>query len=150
MEDIEGVIEYLSKRRLLMMKIVALIFILSLVFNFYFSITPLNYFDGQYNFKFVYGLMAYKFIELIILYYILFFRYKYIFEKNILNDELLKKFKKHVKLLLFLVPQGNVVFGIISYKLTGEIVYLLFFLIVAITTIYNINPKSNIFKGSLK
>lgn len=146
----EDITLYLSKRRLLMMKIVALIFLLSLVYNHYFSITPLNYFDGKYNFKFVYGLMLYKLVELIILCYLLFFRYIKIFNEYIADDALLMKYKKHVKLLLFLIPQGNVVFGIISYKLTGEIIYLLFFLIVAIITIYIINPKSNKFRAILK
>lgn len=146
----EEITLYLSKRRLFMMKIVALIFLLSFIYNHYFSITPLNYFEGKYNLMFVYGLMFYKLVELIILCYFLFFRYNKIFKNNIVNDTLLNKYKKHVKLLLFLIPQGNVVFGVISYKLTGEIIYLLYFLIVAINILYIVDPKSNNFKAVLK
>jgi len=53
----------------------------------------------------------------------------------------LEKFEKQAKKFFFLVPQGSIVFGILSYKLSGDIRYLWLFLSMAGILLWWVNPK---------
>lgn len=132
---------YLIKRRMIMMSIVALLAIIAVVVSYNFHITASTHFDGKYNNTFIYALIVYKFIELPILYYLLLHRHLRAMKNTLDHEELLLKLKKHSKLLLFLIPQGNTVFGIIAYKLSGDVLYFLFFSLIAIVTLYLIKPN---------
>ena len=134
-------INYLYKRRQIMMAVVIVLALIALIVSLNFSITPSNYFNGVYNYSFIGFLFVYKIIELTILYYLLLHRHAKYIKHNPLTDELLQKIKKHTKLLLFLIPQGNTVFGIISYKLSGDVKYFLFFSLIALITLILVNPN---------
>jgi len=138
MEELVG---YLIKRRIIMMGIVICLAILALCVSYFIHLTPSAYFGGKYNTALIYGLIAYKLIELPILYYLLLHRHLVILRNHAHYKEHLPKLRKHAKLLLFLIPQGNTVFGIISYKLSGNILYFLFFSCVALITLYLIKPN---------
>lgn len=137
----EELVAYLIKRRIIMMGIVVLLAILALIASYFIHLTPSAYFGGKYNTALIYALIVYKFIELPILYYLLLHRHLVILRNHAHYEEHLPKLRKHSKLLLFLIPQGNTVFGIISYKLSGNILYFLFFSCIALITLYLIKPN---------
>jgi len=132
---------YLEKRRFFMIGIVVFLGIFALVVSFNLQVTPSIYFGGMYNTYFLFFLIFYKLIELPILYYLLFHRHVKYLQYNSLEEEILLKIKKHSKLLLFLIPQGNTIFGIIAYKLSGNIVYFLLFSSIALITLFLVKPK---------
>lgn len=138
MEDLIG---FLIKRRTIMMGIVVFLAVLAVSVSYFIHLSPSTYFGGKYNKTFIYALIVYKFIELPILYYLLLHRHLRALRKTLNQEELLLKLRKHSKLLLFLIPQGNTVFGIIAYKLSGNVFYFLFFSLVAIITLYLIKPN---------
>ena len=141
-------IDHLNKRRNVVMIIVVLLAIIAVTVSYNFQITPSTYFGGQYNNIFIYGLIVYKIIELLILYYLLFHRHFLYLRKNANYENFLPKIKKHSNLLFFLVPQGNTIFGIIAYKLSGNVVYFLIFTCIALVTLYLIKPnKLNVTAG---
>lgn len=135
----------LSKRRFLMMKVVVFFALLSILVNYFFEIKPTTYFDGKYNSLALYFLIIYKLIELPILYYILFHRHILKLDKNININESFEKIKKHIKLLFFLIPQGNIVFGVISYKISGDVLYFLIFCFIALITLILVQPNKLIY-----
>lgn len=137
----EELVAYLLKRRIIMMSIVALLATVAVIVSYNFHITASTYFGGKYNQIFIYSLIVYKLIELSILYYLLLHRHLKAFKDTLDHDQLLVKLRKHSKLLLFLIPQGNTVFGIIAYKLSGNVVYFLIFSLIAIITLYLIKPN---------
>lgn len=123
------------------MYIVVILAIVAIVISLNFTITPTTYFEGKYNKAFIYGLIIYKLVELPILYYLLLFRHVKVIKHNSFNDDFLKKLKKHTKLLFFLIPQGNTVFGIIAFKLSGNVTYFLLFSAIALITIFTVKPS---------
>ncbi|MFA6188619.1 MAG: hypothetical protein WC680_05010 [Sulfuricurvum sp.] len=135
------VVSYLNKRRNMMMGIVAFLGIFAVVVSFTLQIPQAKYFGGKYNNIFIYSLIVYKLIELPILYYLLVHRHIVALRLNINTAERLLKFRKHAKLLLFLIPQGNTIFGIIAYRLSGNVFYFLLFSSIAIITLYLIKPN---------
>ncbi len=135
------VVAYLHKRRRVMMGAVVVLAVIALIVSYNFHISTLTYFGGKYNELFIYALVVYKLIELPILYYLLLHRHLRVLDKNIDNQEFISKLRKHAKLLLFLIPQGNTVFGIIAYKLSGNILYFLFFSSIALVTLLLIKPN---------
>lgn len=135
------VVAYLHKRRMIMMGIVLLLAVIAVIASYNFKMAPSTYFGGKYNLLFIYGLIVYKLIELPILYYLLLHRNLVALKKNSNHQDYLAKLRKHAKLLLFLIPQGNTVFGIIAYKLSGSILYFLFFSFIALVTLYLIKPN---------
>lgn len=137
----EELIGYLIKRRIIMMVVVVFLAILAVSVSYFIPLSPSTYFGGKYNTVLIYGLIAYKLIELPILYYLLLHRHLIILRNHARYEEHLPKLRKHAKLLLFLIPQGNTVFGIIAYKLSGNISYFLFFSFVALITLYLIRPN---------
>ena len=54
-------------------------------------------------------------------------------------SDLFAKATKHMKLLFFLIPQGNMVFGFIAFKLSGNVLYFLTFSAIGLVTLYFIN-----------
>lgn len=136
------IITYLTKRRIIAVFAVIVIAVISIALSWNFHIGRVTYFDGKYNLVFTYSLIVYKIIELLFLSYFLFYRHKRYLKTNEPSIEFLTTLKKHVKLLLFLIPQGNTVFGIIAYKLGGEVFYFLIFSFIALLTLFIINPIS--------
>lgn len=137
----DELVAYLFKRRMIMMGIVVFLAILAITASYFIHLSPSTYFGGKYNQMFIYALIVYKLIELPILYYLLLHRHVKALRKTLDHEELLVKLRKHSKLLLFLIPQGNTVFGIIAYKLSGNVFYFLFFSSTALITLYLIKPN---------
>ncbi|MFK5938681.1 MAG: hypothetical protein QM497_09840 [Sulfurimonas sp.] len=136
----QDLVLHLSKRRAIMMGVVVLLAILAIIVSFNFKITPTSYFGGSYNNYFLFALIVYKLIELPILYYLLLHRHVVHVRKYDNYLERLPKIKKHTKLLLFLIPQGNTIFGIIAYKLSGNVMFFLLFSSIAIITLFLTKP----------
>ena len=136
----QDLVLHLSKRRAIMMGIVVLLALFAIIVSFNFKMTPTSYFGGSYNNYFLFALVVYKLIELPILYYFLLHRHVVHVRKNDNYLERLPKIKKHTKLLLFLIPQGNTIFGIIAYKLSGDVVFFLLFSFIAIITLFLTKP----------
>lgn len=124
-----------------MVFVVILLAIVATIISFNYEITPPTYFDGLYNIYFVYGLVVYKLIELPIIYYILLHRHIPKIKTNKDNLEWIKKLEKQVRLLYFLIPQGNTIFGIISLKLSGEVFHFYVFSIIALVSLIFIKPN---------
>lgn len=137
----DELVAYLLKRRMMMMGIVVFLAILAITASYFVHLSPPTYFGGKYNQTFIYALIVYKLIELPILYYLLIYRHIKALRKTLDHEAVLVKLRKHSKLLLFLIPQGNTVFGIIAYKLSGNVLYFLFFSSIAIITLYLIKPN---------
>ena len=131
----------LHKRRTISLTVLLVIAILSLIVDKYFPFSPPTYIDTKYHMPLVYFLIAYKVIELGI-FYMIFYKKHYL---KTLAEEYhitsLEKFEKQAKKFFFLVPQGSIVFGILSYKLSGNILYLWLFLVIAATVLWWVNPK---------
>lgn len=131
----------LNKHRTIALIVLLAIAILSLVVDRYFPFSPPSYIDAKYHMPLVYFLIGYKVIELGI-FYMIFYKKHYL---KTLAEEYhitsLEKFEKQAKKFFFLVPQGSIVFGILSYKLSGNILYLWLFLAIAATVLWWVNPK---------
>lgn len=138
----QELIHALNKRRIITICIVIVFAFTSLVFNYNFNVTNPTYFDGKYNMYITNGLVVYKLIELIIIYYFLFHRYLIKLRTITYSIKDYPKLKKHTNLLLFLIPQGNTVFGIIAYKLSGSVSYFLLFSFIALVTLILVKPNS--------
>ena len=138
----EELVSYLIKRRIIMMSIVVVLAIVALIVSYTIPIAPSAYFGGKYNTALIYGLIGYKLIELSILYYLLLHRHLVALRTHQHCEEHLPKLRKHSKLLLFLIPQGNTIFGIIAYKLSGNVIYFLLFSCIALITLYLIKPNA--------
>jgi hypothetical protein len=139
MEEITG---YLKKRRAISMIVVTTLAFIAVGVSWKFHISRALYFNGAYNTIFIYALIVYKIIELVLLSYFLFYRHQRYLKNNEYTYEFLVTLKKHTKLLFFLIPQGNTIFGIIAYKLSGEVFYFLIFSCIALVTLTIINPNS--------
>jgi hypothetical protein len=134
-------VPYLIKRRKMMMGAVVFLAVAAIAISFNFHITASTHFGGKYNRLFIYFLIMYKLIELPILYYLLLHRHLVALRKDADHPDRLGKLRKHSKLLLFLIPQGNTIFGIIAFKLSGNVLYFLLFSCIAIITLYLIKPN---------
>jgi len=132
----------LRKRRRISLWVLFAVAMLSLIVNNYYTLTPPSYIDAKYHMPLVYFLIAYKVIELGI-FYMLFYKKHYL---KVLAEEYhitsLEKFEKQAKKFFFLVPQGSIVFGILSFKLSGNVIYLWLFLLIAATVLWWVNPKT--------
>jgi hypothetical protein len=138
----EELVAYLIKRRIIMMSIVVLLAMIAITVSYTIHFTPSSYFGGKYNQILIYSLIVYKLIELPILYYLLLHRHLVILRNHEHYHEYLPKLRKHSKLLFFLIPQGNTVFGVIAYKLSGNVLYFLLFSCIALITLYIIKPNN--------
>ncbi len=134
-------IPHLEKRKRFIMKLLFLFALVAIVFNYFFTITPPQYFGGKYNLDFVYALILYKVVELFVVYYILMHRHILFLRKHPATLEFVAKLRKHTKLLLFLVIQGNTVFGIIAFKFSGDVLFFLLFSCIALIALFLVQPK---------
>ncbi|PHS33731.1 MAG: hypothetical protein COA92_04305 [Sulfurovum sp.] len=131
----------LVKRRNIGLVILLIIALLGYFIDRYAPFAPPGYISPEWRKPFVYFLITYKVIELGI-FYLLFYRKHYIRLIEAQFDiSFLEKFTKNAKRFFFLVPQGSIVFGFLSYKLSGEIVYLWLFLTIAFLTLILVNPN---------
>ncbi|HHD79464.1 MAG TPA: hypothetical protein ENK98_07530 [Epsilonproteobacteria bacterium] len=131
----------LHKRRNIALIVLLFIALLSIIVDRYFPFSPPSYIDTKYHILLVYFLIAYKVIELGI-FYMLFYKKHYL--KTLAQEyhiTSLEKFEKQAKKFFFLVPQGSIVFGILSYKLSGNVQYLWLFLAIAAMVLWRVNPK---------
>lgn len=134
-------IKQLERRRLIALFLVGIIGCIAIIFSWYVHIKPLQYFGGDYNNMIIYGLFFYKLIELLVLYYLLMYRHiLFLLNKGFDTTEF-PKIQKHTRLLYFLIPQGNTVFGMIAYKLSGEVKFFLFFSFIAVVALFIIKPN---------
>ncbi len=137
----QKLVSSLEKRKSFFLKLLALFAILALIFNIFITLSPLEYFDGKYNSYFIYALIVYKIIELFVIYYILMHRHIRFMQKNRVSEAFKKKLQKHTKLLLFLILQGNTVFGVIAFKLSANVLFFLLFSCIALVALLLFNPK---------
>ncbi len=136
----QTLIDNLSKRRRMMFYILIAIAVMGIIIDQSFDITATSYFGEAYNMYIVYGLITYKLVELSVLYYIFYHRHMRQLSAQQHISELQEKFEKNAKRFFMLVPHGNVIFGIISYKLTAEISFFLLFITIALTTLLIVKP----------
>jgi len=134
----------LGKRRKLMFIILVAIALLLLVVNYFYTMTPSTYFDASTRYYIIYFLIFYKLVELNVLYWWFFTRaHQKLKDKN--YDEAHKpKFEKSAKRFFMLVPHGSVIFGFISYKLSGDIHFFFLFLAIATIALLLVNPKDKL------
>ena len=137
----EQVISNLHKRRKIMFYIILSLALVAIIVDSVYQIGTTDYFDEQTRFYMVYGLIAYKLIELTILYFFFYRRHMVKYHSTEHDDDLLAKFDKNAKRFLMLVPHGSVIFGVISYKLTTNILFFLLFLTIAFTALSLVKPK---------
>lgn len=131
----------LLKRRKIGLSILGVFALLGYIVNLYYPFTPPSYISSKWHIPLVYFLIAYKVIELVI-FYLIFYRKHYLkLLEAQFHLDFLGKFEKNAKRFFFLVPQGSIVFGILSYKLSGDIEYLWLFLSIAAITLLWVNPK---------
>jgi len=131
----------LIKRRKMTFFILLFVAIISLIINHFFTLTPPSYIKPTWRMNIVYILIIYKVIELGV-FYLIFYRKHYL--KTIVEEyhiDYLNSFEKNAKRFFFLVPQGSIVFGILSYKLSSDIRYLLLFLLIAAFVLLMVNPE---------
>ncbi|MCF6244018.1 MAG: hypothetical protein L3J43_03160 [Sulfurovum sp.] len=132
----------LLKRKKIGMFILLLVAILGYIIHIYYPFHPLLYVSRQWRMPLVYFLLAYKIVELGIFYFIFYHKpYQKLLE-SLFHTHYEEKFKINAKRFFFLVPQGSIVFGILSYKISGEIGYLWLFLAIAATVLLLVNPKN--------
>jgi len=137
---VENVITKLQARRKIMFIIIFVVFILAVSVDMFFDIQAVDYFEYKTQMLMVNALIVYKLIELGIIYFIFYHRHLRKFHTDKSDDKLLTRFEKNGKRFFMLVPQGNIVFGIISYKLTGSVGFLLLFLLFALITLSLVKP----------
>ena len=131
----------LFKRRKIGLFVLLTIAILGYFINYYYPFSPPSYITPEYRMPLVYFLIVYKVIELGI-FYLLFYRKHYLkLLEAEFQTQLLEKFEKNAKRFFFLVPQGSIVFGVLTYALSGKIVYLWLFLCIAFLALLLVNPN---------
>lgn len=138
----ENLISNLQNRRRLMFYILFAIALIGIGVDRFFEISPADYYSPALQLYFVYGLIAYKLVELLVLYF--FFYHRHMIRCSLAeHDELLRAlFEKNAKRFFMLVPHGSVIFGIISYKLTAELAYFLLFLSIAFVALSLVRPQA--------
>lgn len=136
----ENVLIKLQARRKVMFIILLVASVLALSVDYFFDIQPVNYFEYETQMLMVYALILYKLIELVIIYFVFYYRHLQKSRKAKDDNHVLTRFEKNGKRFFMLVPQGNIVFGIIAYKLTGIVGFLFLFLLFALGTLLLINP----------
>ena len=137
----QELVQNLEKRKKIAFIAVVISAFLAFFIDLNFKITPLEYIPEVYRSEVVYFLVIYKLIELPIVYYFLFYRFIKIIKLSPEQIYSFPKLPKYTKTIFFLIPQGNIVFGIIAYKVSGNVLYFYFFTIVAIAAIYVVKPR---------
>lgn len=135
------VLEKLQSRRKIVLNLILSLFIIALSVDLLFDIQAVSYFEHETQMYIVYGLIVYKVIELMIIYFLFYYRHLVKCEHLPSDETLLKRFETNGKRFFMLVPQGNIVFGIISYKLTANVGFLFIFLSIALITLLSVKPQ---------
>jgi len=138
----ERMISNLEQRRKLMFYIVLAIAVIGITIDSLFQIEAVSYFDEENRLYMVYGLIAYKLIELVALYFFFYHRHMVKYHSVKHDDDLMAKFDKNAKRFFMLVPHGSVIFGVISYKLTANLEFFLLFLTIAFIALFLVKPKN--------
>lgn len=138
--SVESVIKKLQSRRKTVFIILLAISFIAVGVEIFFDIKPLHYFEYEIQLLLVYTLISYKLIELVIIYFIFYHRHMIKCRNHNCSEALLSRFEKNGKRFFILVAQGNIVFGIIAYKLSGMIGYLFLFLFFALLTLSLVRP----------
>ena len=131
----------LLKRRKTVLLVLILVALVTAVVDHFVTINPPSYIPQRWHMPLVYFLIVYKVIELALFYLFLYKKpYLKVIDKAF-HTEVLERFEKRAKKFFFLVPQGSIVFGILSYKLSGQICYLWLFLLIALAVVLLVDPK---------
>lgn len=131
----------LMKRRKITIGILGIVALIALGINHFFQVSPPSYIPAKWQMPIVYGLIVYKIIELGLFYLFLYHRQYLKVVDNAFHTDALQNFEKYAKKFFFLVPQGSIVFGILSYKLSGSIYFLWLFLVIALFVLWTVNPN---------
>ena len=131
--------EPLLARRRLMGKVVLFFALLSFIFEFFIGLERAQWFDEpSWHFGMAYGMVAYKLIELRLLYLWFFVRtYKRFIAYKCSEAQALRSMKRFYLLVL----HGSTIFGIVTYKLTGMMTFFLLFMAIAGWTLWMVNPR---------
>ena len=140
--DIKSVIIQLQKRRKLMFWILLVAIIVVFTVDGLFEVTQSKSLEIQTQHYLVYGLITYKMIELFIIYTLFYSKHLKRYLQNPDNYDLLLKFEKNGKRFFMLVAQGNIVFGVISFKLLANPFIFLLFMLFAVTTLLLVKPST--------
>ena len=131
-------VDILNKRRLLMLKAIVIIAIIGTVSKFFITLSPVTWFDEQIHWYIAYGMVAYKLIELRILYWLFIERaLMHLNNSNTTQEHALKSMKRFFNL----TPHGSTIFGLVTYKLTGVFTFFIVFMIIATITLYLASPS---------
>lgn len=141
-KSFDEVKEGLLKRRKMMFPIVLVITAIALLVEVVFHIEVSSAVDASIQMYMVFGMIAYKIVELFAIYYYFYKRYWTKCLQSPDDSKALQKFDKNGKRFFMLVPHGNVIFGMITYKLSGEIGIFLLFMTFAVVTLLLVNPKN--------
>ncbi len=141
-KSFDEVKENLLKRRKMMFPILLLITCLALLVEVVFHIEVSSSLDASVQMYMVFGMIAYKIVELFAIYHYFYKRYWVKYLQSPDDSKPLQKFDKNGKRFFMLVPHGNVIFGMITYKLSGEIGVFLLFMLFAVVTLLLVNPKN--------
>ena len=131
----------LLKRKKIGLLVLWTVVLLAFLFDHFYGFSPASYIPEHYRFYAVAFLLFYKMIELFI-FYLLFYKKHYL--KLLEEDfhfEFLKTFEKRSKQFFFLVPQGSIVFGILSYKITSIVWFVPLFVLIATITLLLVDPR---------
>lgn len=137
----EQVIGNLVKRRKIMFFIIVILAMVAVLVDNVYEITPSDHFEEATRYYMVYGLIAYKLIELTSFYFFFYHRHMVKYHASEHDDDLMARFDKNAKRFFTLVPHGSVIFGIISYKLTVNIGFFLLFMAIASVALFLVKPK---------
>jgi len=132
----------LLKRRKIGLIILFIIATLGYFIDQYYPFSPPEYISPEWRHPFVYFLIIYKIIELGIFYLLFYKRHSIALIEAKFHLRAVEKFEKSAKRFFFLVPQGSIVFGFLSYKLSGEIMYLWLFLCISFLALLLVNPNN--------
>jgi hypothetical protein len=135
------VLRDLGRRRRLMFFILFVATSIVFLVNALFEIEISDSLEIQTQQFLVYVLIIYKVIELFVIYTVFYKRHLKKYLKSDKDGSLLAKFEKNGKRFFMLVAQGNIVFGVISFKLLANPYIFLLFMAFALTTLLAINPK---------
>lgn len=136
------VLRDLSRRRRFMFPVLLAATSIVFIVNALFDIEISDSLEIQTQQYLVYALIVYKVIELFIVYALFYKKHLTKYLKSDKDGGLLKKFERNGKRFFMLVAQGNIVFGVIAFKLLANPYIFLLFMAFAVTTLLVINPKN--------
>jgi len=128
-------------RRRIGVGILFLVGILGYFIHIYYPFAPPLYVSPRWRMPMVYFLLAYKLVELSMFYFFFYYKPYHKLLSSLFHTHFEENFKKNAKRFFFLVPQGSIVFGFLSYKLSADIIYLWVFLLIAFMALFLVSPR---------